>query len=130
MSQHTVRVLDVGQCNPDHTAIATLLKNEFGAVVDRAAGYEQIQHMIGFYDYDLILVNRILDADGSEGLVLIEQLKTDDATRAVPVMMVSNFADAQAEAQASGAVLGFGKNALSDPATVAQLRPYLASGSG
>ena len=40
-------------------------------------------------------------------------------------MMVSNYADAQDKAVADGAVSGFGKAALDDPATVELLGTYL-----
>lgn len=119
------RVLDVGQCTPDHANIARLLKQEFDAVVDRAKTTEQVTYMTGFYDYDLVLVNRILDADGSAGLTLIELMKSSDELRTVPVMLVSNFADAQAQAVQAGAIRGFGKDALGDPATIDLLAIHL-----
>jgi len=43
----------------------------------------------------------------------------------VPVMLVSNFADAQAQAVESGALPGFGKAALNAPETLARLKEQL-----
>jgi hypothetical protein len=41
-------------------------------------------------------------------------------------MLISNYEDAQKEAQAAGAVAGFGKAALGQPAMLDRVRPYLA----
>lgn len=117
-----LRILDVGQCDPDHASIARMLKMHFDVTVDRAKSIEQVEYMMGFYDYDLVLVNRIFDADGTEGLNLVEQLGKNGKAR---VMLVSNLADAQASAVALGAVTGFGKAELDDPATVERLRAVL-----
>jgi DNA-binding NtrC family response regulator len=65
--------------------------------------------MLGEKKYDLVLVNRVFDA-GGEGLKFIEALKKSG--NGVPVMLVSDYADAQAAAVAQGAVMGFGKSGL------------------
>ena len=68
-------------------------------------------------DFDLVLVNRILDADGSSGLALVRELKQTDEPRVAntPVMLVSNFAEARHQAEALGALPGFGKDDLYAP---------------
>lgn len=119
------RVLDVGQCNLDHSQISELLKARFGARVDRAKSIEQVFYMAGFYDYDLVLVNRVFDEDGAEGLDLIRRMKDSDELRDTPVMLVSNYPEAQQAAQQAGALPGFGKAALADPATVELLAESL-----
>ncbi len=118
-------VLDVGQCNPDHSSISQLLKRQFGASVDRAQYADEAIRLASAKAYDLILINRILDADGSEGLPILDQLKSNPTTQKIPVMLVSNFADAQSTAVSRGAETGFGKNSLRDSATVERLRPFL-----
>jgi response regulator RpfG family c-di-GMP phosphodiesterase len=118
-------VLDVGQCNPDHSSISQLLKRHFNASVDRAYRADEAIRLASEKEYDLILINRILDADGSEGLPILDQLKSSPATQSVPVMLVSNYADSQADAVTRGAEPGFGKSSLRDPATVERLRPFL-----
>jgi CheY-like chemotaxis protein len=65
--------------------------------------------------FDLVLVNRIGDHDGEPGMRLIHDLKADPLTRDLPVMLVSNFAEAQAEAVAAGALNGFGKAEIESP---------------
>ena len=73
-----------------------------------------------------MLVNRILDADGSSGMELIKQIKADTALRNVPVMLVSNYDHYQEEAVKEGALKGFGKGALGQPQTIARLKSYLS----
>ncbi|NOX57321.1 MAG: hypothetical protein GXP29_00485 [Planctomycetes bacterium] len=119
------RVLDVGQCDMDHGSITRLLKSEFDATVDRARDVDQVNHLLQFYEYDLILVNRIFDANGDEGQSLIERLKSGEPAVNAPIMLVSNFDDAQATAQQSGAVAGFGKSAIDSPETVELLSAHL-----
>ena len=65
--------------------------------------------------FDLVLVNRVLDADGSAGLDVVEQIKTDTNLRELPVMLVSNYEDAQRQAVEKGALPGFGKATLGQP---------------
>jgi len=52
-------------------------------------------------------VNRVLAADGSSGMKVIETL-LGTGTK-VPVMLVSDFTEAQDTAVSLGAVRGFGK---------------------
>ncbi|MCY2962857.1 MAG: hypothetical protein NT069_04255 [Planctomycetota bacterium] len=117
------KVLSVGQCSFDHGSISRFLKQSFGATVIAADTLTDAVEQIGRETYDLILVNRILDADGSEGLQLLELLP--EGVTPPPVMLVSNYADAQARAVSAGAVPGFGKSSLQTPATVELLRRYL-----
>jgi two-component system, chemotaxis family, chemotaxis protein CheY len=74
---------------------------------------------------DLVLVNRRLDRDGSSGLDFVAVLKGDAELSGVPVMLVSNLHDAQRQASALGALPGFGKAALDEPATLERLRGVL-----
>jgi len=122
-----LRVLDVGQCDLDHSNITRMLKDNFEVAVDRAKSAEQVFYMVGFYDYDLVLINRIFDQDGSEGLELLRQMRSSDALRDTPAMLVSNHAEAQDAAVEAGALLGFGKAELANPETIQRLRACLES---
>jgi CheY-like chemotaxis protein len=126
MATDPKRVLDVGQCNADHAAIQRLLVSQFGVEVGRALTADQAFEMLRQGDYDLVLVNRILDLDRTEGIEVIRQITGEATLARIPVMLVSNLPDAQQAAMAAGAVRGFGKSALHDPATVALLQTYLA----
>ncbi|HEY1379641.1 MAG TPA: response regulator [Gemmataceae bacterium] len=117
------KVLSVGQCGADHPAIARLVRR-FGADVVPADSAEEAVAELRGSAYDLVLVNRILDRGGS-GLDLIARLKTDAELARVPVMLVSDYPSAQAQAVALGAVPGFGKAALSSPETARRLAAAL-----
>jgi two-component system chemotaxis response regulator CheY len=62
--------------------------------------------------FSLVLVNRINDEDGSPGLDLIRFIRSNPSTSTAQVMLVSNHAEAQAEAVTLGALPGFGKDEL------------------
>lgn len=120
------RVLNVGQCSPDHASIRWLMEQEFGAEVVPADSLDEALAELRGGDFALVLVNRLLDADRSEGMAVIDAIKSDPALADVPVMMVSNYADWQKRAVASGAVEGFGKSELASTATKAKLERFLA----
>ncbi len=123
-SSQRPRVLDVGNCDPDHASILRLL-SRFDVEVDRVMFVEEALKRLNERRYHLVMVNRLIFADGSDGLPLIKQMKADESLRRIPVMMISNFADAQDRAVAAGAVRGFGKANLDAPATEEALRPFL-----
>jgi two-component system, chemotaxis family, chemotaxis protein CheY len=119
------RVLDIGQCRPDHASICRLIEHQFEAQVFSANGWDDAEEQLRDTPVDLVLVNRLLDADGSDGLEIIRRLKADPQFSTVPVMLVSNHAQHQQTAVASGAEPGFGKARLQDPATIETLRKHL-----
>jgi CheY-like chemotaxis protein len=123
------RVLSVGQCFADHGAISRTLEEHFAAEVVPAATTEEVKAELQQRHYDLILVNRIFDVDGSSGLTLIEQLKQDESTRHIPVMLMSNFEDVQGQAVAKGALAGFGKASLGQPLIIRRLQCALGGQS-
>lgn len=126
MTASAPRVLDVGQCNLDHGNLSRLLTDRFGARVDRAHSLEEAIRSARRERYDLVLVNRLFDADGTEGLEFIRRLLADPTCRETPVMLVSNYVEAQASAVALGAMPGFGKAALDSPQTHALIAEALS----
>ena len=119
------RILSLGQCAADEWSIGRLIAGHFDAEVTAARTAAEALAALRRTPFDLVLVNRVLDHDGSRGLDFIEQLKADEPLGEVPVMLVSNHDDAQRQAAARGAVPGFGKSALGDPETLARLRAVL-----
>ena len=119
----TKRVLNIGQCALDHSNISDLLNRHFSVEIDKAATHDEAISLATQNQYDLVLVNRIYDQDGSAGQQTIEQLCQSDSD--CPVMLVSNYADAQQMAQAVGATKGFGKSQLNDSETIAALSAVL-----
>jgi two-component system chemotaxis response regulator CheY len=101
------------------------LRRSFDAEVVTADTTAEALGQLGQGGFALVLVNRVLDADGSSGLDLIRQVKADEALRQVPVMLVSNYEDAQQEAVRAGAEPGFGKSALGRPEMLARVGAFL-----
>jgi CheY-like chemotaxis protein len=119
------KVLSLGQCWADHGAISQVFMRHFGAEVVSADTTAEALNLLQEQSFALVLVNRLLDQDGSRGLEFIRQLKNDEALRRFPAMLVSNHEDAQREAVQAGAEPGFGKAALGQPAMVGRVRPFL-----
>ena len=120
------RVLSVGQCAADHSAISHLVEKHFDAEV---GGVDSIPEAIGKLrddEFSLVLVNRILDGGVSPGLEFIRQIKSDESLQQIPVMLVSNYDDAQDEARQIGAEPGFGKASLGQPQMLARVKAFLA----
>src|SRR5207244_3754452 len=119
------KVLSLGQCAADNYAISHFMERNFGARVAAADTFPEALAQLRAGPFDLVLVNRILDRNGASGVAFISQLKQDDALAGVPVVLVSNYMDAQQQAVARGALPGFGKAALGDAKTVDKLRALL-----
>jgi CheY-like chemotaxis protein len=75
--------------------------------------------------YALVLVNRKLDRDQSEGIEVIKQIKEDPELADVPVMLITNYAEYQEAAIATGATRGFSKLKLDQEETLKCLRTHL-----
>jgi CheY-like chemotaxis protein len=108
------RVLSIGQCGADHAGISSALKACHAEVIAADTAEEGLDRLRR-KDIDLVLVNRVLDANGASGLEVIRQVKSDPELSAIPVMLVSNRNEAQGEAIQAGAMPGFGKAALGQP---------------
>ena len=121
----TKRVLDVGQCGPDHAAIRSYVERNFGAEVRQTHRAGDTMAELRKCKYDLVLINRKLDSDYSDGTEILRSIKADAALASIPVMIVSNHAEAQDNAVALGAVYGFGKAEIGSSDVVSRLEPYL-----
>lgn len=119
------KVLDVGQCQMDHGALRRLIQGRFEAEVTQAHSADQALARLRASPFDLVLVNRKLDADYSDGLEIIKQIKADPQLADINVMLVTNYAEHQAQAVAAGAEPGFGKSELSEPRTLERLKRFL-----
>ena len=120
------RVLDVGNCVPDHAAIRGMLERTFSADVLQTHCPADTLALLSKEPVDLVLVNRKLDQDYSDGLDIIKSIKADPKLARLPCMIVSNYPDQQETAVAAGAEYGFGKKELQDPATHERLAKFLA----
>jgi two-component system chemotaxis response regulator CheY len=124
------RVLDVGNCAPDHAAIRRLIERNFDAEVVQAHGADDALAALAADRFDLVLVNRKLDRDYSDGIEVVRRIKADPRTSGVPVMLITNYADHQDLAVASGAEHGFGKLEFDEPKTIERLGELLGRKSG
>ncbi len=120
------RVLDVGQCGPDHSAIRSYLTRNFDCEVDTADAIPDAVEKLKHEKFDLVLVNRKLDCDYTDGIDVIRALKADTATSCVPVMLVTSYPEHQEAAIAVGAIRGFGKLEFGKAETRDLLSPILS----
>src|SRR5690349_3337515 len=108
-------ILNIGQCNVDGPRMAELFQHKLHAKVLQAEDADQARQILAAQPVDLVLVNRELAFAPGSGIDVI-----DDLLRAgceAPIMLVSDYPDAQEEAVEHGAVPGFGKSELEAPQT-------------
>lgn len=120
------KVLDVGQCDIDNWQINQMLVNHFEADVSRAKTHQDALDAMSQGAFDLVLINRINDVDGSEGMELLRTIKQMPNAANTCVMIVSNFEETQKAAVEAGAAYGFGKAHLNETATLKNLASVLA----
>lgn len=123
----TKHVLSIGNCVPDHLAIQSLIEGAFDAKVSKASSEDEALVALRSGDFQLVLVNRRLDRDGSDGLELIRKIKSLPELSHTPVMMITNYSEHQQLAVQAGAELGFGKSDLRRPETLELFDPLLGS---
>lgn len=100
-------ILLVGHCGPDAYMLRSAVRSAVPeADIHMIEDEAQLASRLG--SADLVLVNRVLDGsfDSDDGVGLIAALAPRASAR---FMLISNFPDAQARAEAAGAVPGFGK---------------------
>ena len=119
-------VLDVGNCAPDHASIQRLVKTGFNAQLLQAHGPKDALAILRKTPVNLVLINRKLDRDYTDGVEILKLIKADPELRAIPVMLITNYAEHQDAAVALGAERGFGKLEFQDPATHEKLAAFLA----
>jgi two-component system chemotaxis response regulator CheY len=121
------RVLDVGQCGPDHSTIRGFLTAMFDCEVVQTHGLSDTLRELKSGNFHLVLVNRKLDADYSDGIEIVRAIKADSQIAGTPVMLVTNYPEHQAAAEQEGALRGFGKLEFDRAETKDKLAAVLAS---
>lgn len=117
------RILDVCPCSFDHADMRKTIARVCTASVDQVrTGADAMKH-IQQHPYDLVLINRTLDGP-MDGLSLLAALRSQAVPP--PMMLISNYADAQASALALGALPGFGRAKIDDPVSAQQIRRALS----
>ncbi len=119
-------VLLVGHCGFDESSLARAVA---GALPDidilSAAGRQDLDQHAN--PGSLWLINRVLDGrfKARSGVELIALYAQNE--QGPRMMLISNYADAQADAVQVGALPGFGKQALRSPETVDKLKAAAGS---
>jgi CheY-like chemotaxis protein len=124
------RVLDVGNCGPDFGSMSRFLTKNFDVTVDQAHGPGDALEKLRSGEYALVLINRKLDQDYSDGTEILKLIKGDAGFAGVPVMIVTNYAEHQDAAVTLGAERGFGKLEYGKPETLEKLKPFLGEAAG
>ncbi len=119
------QVLSVGQCVPDAAALERFLKATFDVRISQADTAAETLDLLRKNPYDLVLINRKLDADYTDGTDILRAIKTDEALKTTPVMIVSNYPEYQDAAVHLGAAYGFGKAELGRSDVIARLEPFI-----
>ena len=114
-------VLGVGNCSHDHGNVEALILKHFDIDVEAVSLKDEAIERLRSGSFDLVLVNRKIANDASDGLELITRIKADPQLAKTPVMLLSNYPEAQKAAVAAGAEPGFGKAELGRPETVEKL---------
>ncbi len=121
----TKTILDVGNCQPDHTAIKRMLQSHFDVDVIQAHALPDVLAVLDRQPVDLVLINRKLDQDYSDGIEILKAIKADSRYASTPAMLVTNYEEVQQEAMQLGALRGFGKLSLASRETTAILSSIL-----
>jgi len=119
-------VLDVGNCQPDHSAIRQMLTRHFDVRVLQCDELSDAMQILNSESIDLVLINRKLDKDYSDGIDVLKGLKADSRFASIPMMLITNYSEVQDEAVEIGAIRGFGKLSLSSEETLNRLSGVLA----
>ena len=120
----TRRVLDVGNCRYDHAAICRMIESNFDATVVQAHGEQDALAALREGPCDLVLINRVLDRDRTDGIGLIQTIKADRQLAHVPVMLVTNHEEHQQAAVAAGRSPALANRPCPIPARSTSSREY------
>jgi two-component system chemotaxis response regulator CheY len=123
------RIILVGHCGPDASYLVLAARKAVAdAQVVRANSRTELETLLAESNGtpSLLLVNRVLDGEfgDADGIELIARLRGRTGARA---MLISNYADAQALAEAAGAMPGFGKRDIGSPRVLELIRAALST---
>lgn len=120
------RVLLVGHCHIDTPRIQKVLSEVGAQAFDSVQSVAEALEKCQEEDYDLVVGNRVLGFDQEGGLRLTQQLKNDDKTCNIPVLVLSAFSETQDAVVAAGGERGFGKDDMDSPEARQQWASYFA----
>ncbi len=97
----------------------------YDVVVLRSHQLSDALQVLSQQKVDLVVINRKLDIDYTDGVDILKHLKQHDDFKSIPTMIITNYPDQQLAAVAEGAEYGFGKLQYSDPSTHERLSRFL-----
>jgi len=120
------KVALVGHCGPDSSYLRMAVSSADRSVQVLMADDATELNAVLETGVDLLLFNREMPYgfDDHEGVGLIRKLRAAYPT--IKMMLVSNYPDAQAAAEAAGAVPGFGKREIGTKRVAEVIREALA----
>lgn len=114
----------VGHCGPDSWMLKSMVQRTLpNAEISMINSAEQLWSESA--TLQVLLINRVLEGEfpSKSGIELIRALtEKSKSSTVLQALLISNFPDAQAEAEAVGALPGFGKSELNQPAAADKLR--------
>ena len=116
LTNGTKKVVLVGHCGPDSSYLRmAVMQADRSVQVLMADDIEELKALVSNGGVDLLLFNRELSwgFDDKEGVDVIRELRTTHPH--IKTMLVSNYPEAQASAEAAGALPGFGKREIGTP---------------
>ena len=116
------RIALIGHCGPDSSYLRMAVGRAARDLKVVAADDSAELNALLNEGVDLLLFNRVLDYgfEETEGVALIRKIRAKHPN--VKSMLVSNYAEAQAQAIAAGAVPGFGKREIGSPKVAELIR--------
>ena len=120
------KVLSIGNCDFDNGSLHNMLQGTFQAELKMVEDLSQAERLLRTQPFALVIVNRKLEVDGSEGLEVIRALKQQPEFADLPLMLLTNYPEYAAQAEAIGAVPGFGKATLNSPQARERLAKFLS----
>lgn len=112
----------VGHCGPDTYLLKSAVQRAVpGAAVVSAESRAALESLVGAGS--VLLINRVIEEDDFDTSSGIELIRWVRSLQGEPVaLLISNHADAQAEAEAAGASQGFGKKEVNSARAADALR--------
>ena len=120
------RVVLIGHCGPDNSYLRLAISRAARDAQVGVAEDEQEMKQAIAEGVDLLLFNRVLDYgfEETDGAALIGKLRAEYPE--LKMMLISNYAEAQAAAVAAGARPGFGKRDIGTDRVTNLIRDALA----
>lgn len=118
-------VLDVGNCGFDHQTLRSVLSEHWDVEIKRTTTLNEAIRELDSNPYHLVVVNRILEGDGSSGMDLVKHVVQSQTTQGIPIVLLTNYPEVQEEALQTGASASFGKRDLRSDEVRLTLTPFL-----